>query len=116
MRGLIRALGVVVSGNSPIIQPFDPFGWAEDSITEGNVEMGDSSVILFIAIGRLVECVLLVLDAVVESVDLFFEVVNLACLLGVTSGDDREEPFSDGSEDVRIEIGVGHQGGCNCTR
>ena len=115
MRGLIRALGVTVSGNSSVVQPFDPFGWAEDSITKGNVEMGNSSIILLIAIGREVECVLVVLNAVMEPTDLFFEVANLTCLLGVTSGDGHEEPFSDGSEDVPIEIRVGRQGGCNCT-
>ena len=116
MRGLIRALGFVVPSNSPVIYPLDPFGQVEDSITKGNVEVGDSSVVLFVAIGGPFEHVLIVFDMVVESTDLFFEAANFACFLGIVLGNGCEEPFSDGSEDVCIEIGVGHQGGCNCTR
>ena len=106
----------MVSSNSSIFQLFDPFGQAEDSIAKGNVEMGDLSVIFFIAFGRSVECVFVVLNTVMEPADLFFEVTNLTCFLGIASGNGCEEPFSDGLEDVCIEIGVGCQGGCNCTR
>ena len=116
MRGLIRALGLVISGDPSIIQPFDPFGWVEDSIAKGNVEVGDLSVVFLIAVGRSVKYIFIMLNTVVEPTDLFFEAANFTCLLGVASGDSHEEPFSNGSEDVHIEIGVGRQGGCNCTR
>ena len=116
MRGLIQALVLMVSSNSSIFQLFDPFGQAEDSIAKGNVEVGYVPVILNVSIRGSFEYVLVVLDTVVEPADLFFEVADFAGLLGVASGNGCKEPFSDGSEDVCIEIGVGHQGGCNCTR
>jgi hypothetical protein len=114
MRGLIQALLIMVSGNSSIFQLFDPLGWTEDSITEGDVEVGYLSVVLDVPVGGLFEYILVVFDAVMKPVDLLFEAADFAGFLGIASGDGGEEPFSNGSEDVCIEIGVGHQGGCNC--
>ena len=116
MRGLIRTLGFIVPSNSSVFQLFDPFGGVEDSITGGDVKVGYSPLVLDVPIGGSVKRVLIVLDAVVESTDLFFEAVDFAGFLGVTSGNSGEEPISNGSKHVHIEIGVGRQGGCNCTR
>ena len=103
------------SSDPSVFQLFDPLGRFEDSITKGNVEVGHPSVILDVPIRGLLEYVFIVFDTVVESADLLFEVVDFAGLLGVASGDGCEEPLSDGSKDVHIEIGVGRQGGCNGT-
>ena len=116
MRGLIRALSVMVAGNLAIFQPFDPFGGVEDSIADGDVEVGYLPIILDITVRGSVKCVLIVLDMVVEPVNLLLEAADFAGLLSFTSSDGCEEPFSDGSEDVCIEIRVDCQGGCNCTR
>ena len=116
VRGLIRALSVMIAGNLTIFQPLDPLGGVKDSIADGNVEMGDSPVVLDVPVRRSVECVFIVLDMVVEPTNLFLEAVDFASFLGVASSDGCEEPFSNGLEDVCIEIGVGCQGGCNCTR
>ena len=51
VRGLIRALALVITGNSAIFQPLDPFGRMVDSIAEGNIEVGYLPVILDIAVG-----------------------------------------------------------------
>ena len=40
VRGLIRALALVITGDSAIFRPLDPLGGTVDSITEGNVEVG----------------------------------------------------------------------------
>ena len=78
--------------------------------------MGDLPFIFNVAIRRPVEVVFVVFDTVVEPTDLFFETMDFTGFLGVTSGNGCKEPFGDGSEDVHIELGVGRQGGCNCTR
>ena len=74
-----------------------------------------SPIILDVPVGGSVECVLVVLDMVVKPTDLLLKAANFAGLLGVVLSDGCEEPFSNGSKDVCIEIGVGHQGGCNFT-
>jgi hypothetical protein len=114
VRGLIGALHVVVAGDLAIFQSLNPLGGAKDSITDGDVEVMYSPIVLNIAIGGSVKHVFVVLDMVVEPVDLLLEVANFAGLLGVASGNGCEEPLSDGSKDVHVEIGVGCQGGCNC--
>ena len=116
MRGLIRALVFVIPGNSSIVQLLDPLGWAEDPIAEGDVKVGDLSVILLVAVGGSFEDVLIVLNMVVEPADLLFEAADFAGLLGIASGNGCEEPLSDGSKNVCVEFWVGCQGGCNCTR
>jgi hypothetical protein len=35
----------MVSGDSAVFHSFDPFGGAEDSIAQGNVEVGNLSVV-----------------------------------------------------------------------
>ena len=106
----------MVPGNSSIFQLFDPLGWAEDSIAEGDVKLRYSSVVLDVSIGGPFKHVFVVLDLIMEPTDLFLEATNFTCFLGIALGNFCEEPISDGSKDVCIEIGVGHQGGCNCTR
>jgi hypothetical protein len=96
----------VIPGDSSIIQLFDPLGWAEDPIAEGNVEVGDLSVVLLVAVGGLFKDVLIVLDTVMEPTDLLFEAADFTGLLGVVSGDGCEEPLSDGLENVRVEFWV----------
>ena len=116
VRGLIRALALVVTSDSAIFQPLDPFGRTVDPITKRNVEVGHSPIILNVAIGGLLECVFIVLDMIMEPSDLFFKVAYFAGGLGSALSDGREEPISDGLEDGCVEVGVGCQGGCNCTR
>ena len=76
MRGLIRALAIVITGDPAVFQPFDPFGGAENSITNGDVEVGHLSIVLDVAIWGSVECILVVLNMVVEPTDLLFEAVD----------------------------------------
>jgi hypothetical protein len=115
VRVLIRALALVVAGNSAIFQPLDPFGRMVDPIAKGNVEVGHLPIILNIAIGGPLECIFVVLNTIVEPSDLFFKVVYFAGGLGFTLSDGQEEPISNGLEDSHVEVGVGCQGGCNCT-
>ena len=115
VRGLIRALLLMVSGDSSILQLLDPLGWSEDSIAKGNVEVGHPPIVFNVSVGFSFIYIFIVFDTVVEPTDLLFEMADLAGLLGITSSDGGEEPFSNGSKDVCIEIGVGCQGGCNCT-
>ena len=82
VRGLIRALALVITSNSAIFQPFDPFGRMIDSIAKGDIELGYSPVILDVAIGGSFECVFIVLNTVMEPLDLFFEVAYLASGVG----------------------------------
>ena len=84
VRGLIRALAIVITSDPAIFQPLDPFGRAEDSIANGNVEVGHPSVILGVAIRGSVECILVVLNTVVEPTDLLFEMVDFTGFVGFT--------------------------------
>jgi hypothetical protein len=95
----------MVPSDSSIFQFLDPLGQLEDSITKGDVEVGHPPVVLDISIRSSLEYALIILDTVVEPVDLLFEVVNFAGLLGIASGNGCKEPFSDGSENVSIEVG-----------
>ena len=110
--GLIRALAFIEAGNSAVVQPLDPFGGALDSVAQGNVEVGYLPIILDITVRGSVKCVLIVLDMVVEPVNLLLEAADFAGLLSFTSSDGCEEPFSDGSEDIGIEVRVC----CQCGR
>ena len=103
------------SGDLPVFQLLDPFYRFENSVAEGNVEVGHSPVILDVPIGGPLEYVLVVFDAVVKSADLFIEVVNFAGLLCVVSGNGCKEPLCNGSEYVGVEVRVGHQRGRNGT-
>jgi hypothetical protein len=114
-RGLIRALLLMESGDPSIFQLLDPLGQFEDSIAKGDVKVGHPPIVLNVPVGGSLKYVFVVFDVVMESTDLFFEAANFAGLLGITSGDGCEEPFSNGSENVGVEIGVGCQGGCNGT-
>ena len=87
MRGLIRALAIVITSDPAIFQPFDPLGGVEDSITNGDVEVRHSPIILDIAVGRSIECVLIVLDTIVEPVDLLFESTDFTGFIGFTLSD-----------------------------
>jgi hypothetical protein len=104
------------SSNLPIFQLLDPLGRFEDSVTEGNVEVGHSPIVLDIPIGGSFKYVFVMFDVVVKSADLFVEAMNFAGLLGIASGDGCEEPLCNGSEDVSVKVRVGCQGGCNSTR
>ena len=103
------------SGNPSVLQLFDPLRRLEDSVTEGNVEVGHSAIILNVSVRGPLEYVFVVLDTVVESTDLLVEAVNFAGLLGIASGDGHEEPLCNGSEDVGVEVRVGCQSGHNGT-
>ena len=103
------------SGDPSVFQLLDPLGQFEDSVAKGNVKMRHLPVVLNIPVKGSLEYVFIVLDMVMESMNLFFEAANFAGLLGIVSGNGCEEPFSDGSENVSVEVGVGRQGGCNGT-
>ena len=115
MRELIRALFLMESGNPSIFQLLDPFSQFEDPISKGDVEMGRLPIVLNVPIGGSLKYVLVVFDMIVEPRDLLSEVANFTGFLGVALGDGCEEPLSDGLENVSVEVGVGHQGGCNGT-
>ena len=113
--GLIWALLLVEASDSSVFELLDPLCHLEDSIPNGNEEVGYPPVVLDISIGGAFEYVFIVLDAVVESADLFVKAVDFASLLSVTLGDGCEEPLCDGSKDVSIEVRVGRQSGHNST-
>jgi hypothetical protein len=115
VRGLIRALLLMEPGNLTIFQLFNPFCWFEDSVTKRNEEVRDSHIVLDIPVGGAFKYVFIVLDTIVEPANLFLEVMDFDVFLGVASSDGCEEPFSDGSEDVGIEVRVCCQHGCNGT-
>ena len=101
--------------DSTIFQLFDPFCWLKDPVTKGSEEVGDSSIVLDVPIGGTFKYVFIVLDAVMESADLFIKVADFAGLLSVASSDGCKEPLCDGLEDVGIEVRVGCQSGRNGT-
>ena len=107
--GLIRALVCVEPGDASIFELFDPFCRFEDSVAQGNEEVGNSSLVLNVPVGGAFEYVFVVFDPVVESGNLLFETTNFDVFMGIASGDGREEPFDNGSEDVGVEVRVCHQ-------
>ena len=115
VRGLIRALLFMEPGDSSVFQLLDPLCWLEDPVAEGNVEVGYSPVVLNVPIGGMFKYVFIVFNVVVEPMDLLIEAVDFAGLLSIALGNGCEEPLCDGSEDVGIEVRVGHQSGCNGT-
>ena len=113
IRGLIRALLLVEPGDSTVFKLFDPLCRLEDSIAQGNEEVGNSPVVFDVSVGGVFEYVFIVFDPVVESGNLFFEATNFDVFVGVVSGNGCKEPFGDGSEDIGVEVRVCCQCGCN---
>ena len=113
IRGLIRALLLVEPSDSAVFKLFDPLCWFEDSFAQGNEEVGNSPIVFDVSIGGAFEYVFVVFDPVVESGNLFFEATNFDVFMGVTSGNDCEEPLCDGSEDVGVEVRMCCQSGRN---
>jgi hypothetical protein len=107
--GLIRALVRVEPGDASVLELFDPFRRFEDSLAQGNEEVGDSSLVLNVPVGGAFEYVFIVFDPVVESGDLLLEATYFDVVMGVASGDGCEEPFDNGSEDVSVEVRVCRQ-------
>ena len=103
------------SGDLSVFQLFDPFHWFEDSVAEGNVEVGHPPVVLDVSVGGSFKYVFIMFDVVVESMDLFIKVADFAGFLGVASGNGCEEPLYDGSEYVGVEVRMGCQCGRNGT-
>jgi hypothetical protein len=87
VRGLIRALALMITSDSAIFQPLDPLGRTVDSVAEGNVEVGYSPIIFDIAIGGSVEHVFVVLNTVVEPLDLVLKVIHFTSSLGFMLSD-----------------------------
>ena len=87
MRGLIGALALMIASNSAIFQPLDPFGRMVDSVTEGDVEVGDLAIIGDVSIGGLVELAFVVFNVVVQASDLFLEVAHFGGSLGFALSD-----------------------------
>jgi hypothetical protein len=112
IRGLIRALLLMEPGDSTVFELFDPLCRLEDSVTQGNEEVGDSPIVFDVSVGGVFEYVFVVFDPVVESGNLFFEATNFDVFVGIASGNGCEEPFSDGSEDIGVEVRVC----CQCGR
>ena len=96
-------------GDTPVFELLDPFCRLVDSIAQGDEEVGDSPVIFDVSVRGAFEYVFVVFNLVVESGDLFFEATNFDVFMGVVSGDGCKEPFSDGSEDVGVEVRVCRQ-------
>ena len=113
IRGLIRALVRMESGDASILQLFDPFCWFEDPVAQGNVEVGHSPFVVDVAVWGPFEDVFVVLDSVVEPSDLLLETADFDIFLGIASSNGCEEPFGDGSEDVGVKVGVCCQSGRN---
>jgi hypothetical protein len=102
-------------GDLTVFQLLDPLGWLKDPIAKGNEEVGDSPVVLNVPVRGAFEYVFVVLNVIMECADLLIEVVDFDVFLGVTSGNGREEPLCDSSEDVGIEVRVCCQCGRNGT-
>ena len=112
IRGLIWALLLVEPGDSTVFELLDPFCRLEDPIAQGNEEVGDSPVVFDVPVGGTFKYVFIMFDPVVESSNLFFEAMDFDIFVGIVSGNGCEEPFSDGSEDVSIEVRMC----CQCDR
>ena len=115
IRGLIRALLLMEPSDSTVFELLDPFCRLKDPVAQGNEEVGDSPVVFDIPIGGAFKYVFIMFDPVMESGNLFFEAMDFDIFVGVASGDGHKEPFSDGSEDVGIEVRMCCQRGRNGT-
>jgi hypothetical protein len=116
IRGLIRALVHMESGDASIFQLFDPFCWFEDSVAQRDVEVGHLPLVVDVAIWGSFEDVFVMFDSVVEPGDLFLETADFNIFVGVTSGNGCEEPLCDGPKDVGVEVRVCRQRGRNGIR
>ena len=113
--GLIRALIRVKSSDASIFKLLDPLRRFEDSVAQGNEEVGDPSFVFNVPVRGAFEYVFVVFDSIVESSNLLFEATNFDVFLGIALSDGREEPFGNGSEDVGVKVGVCCQSGRNGT-
>ena len=113
IRGLIRALLFMEPGDSTVFNLLDPFCWLEDSISQGNEEVGDLPIVFNVPVGGAFKYVFVVFDPIVESGDLLLEATDFDIFKSVASGEGCKEPFGDGSEDVGVEVRVCCQGGRN---
>ena len=111
--GLIQALAIMVAGHSTIFKPLDPFGRAEDSITQGNVEVGDLSAVDDEALRSFLEAGFVMQDVILKAIDLSLEAFDFDGCLCLTSGDCGEEAVSNHVKDVWVELRMGSKGHCN---
>ena len=103
----------MVSGDSAVLESFDPFGQAEDSVAQGNVELGNLPIIGDVALGGSLKLVFIVLNMILQTHDLSLEVVSFNGCLSFMSGDCGEEVIGHCLEDVWVEFGMGSEGHCN---
>ena len=90
----------MITCDSAVSQPLDPFGGVVDSIAKGNVEVGYLAIIDNVAVRGLVKLVFVVFNMVVQAPDLLLEAMCFGGSLGFMLSDGGEEPIGDGSEDV----------------
>ena len=113
IRGLIWALAFVKAGDSAVFQPLDPFSRAEDSIAQGNVELGNLPVVDDVSFQGSFKLVLVVFDMILQTCGLSLEVMHFDGCLCLILGDCSKEAISDCLEDVRVEFRMGSNGCCN---
>jgi hypothetical protein len=65
VRGLIQALDFMEASDSAVVQSLDPFGRLVNSVAQGNVKLGDLSVVGNVTVGGSFELVFIVFDAIV---------------------------------------------------
>ena len=111
--GLIRALIHVKPGDTSVFQLLDPFCRFEDSVAQGNEEVGDLLFVFDVSVGGAFKYVFVVFDSIVEPGNLLFETMDFNIFMGIASGNGCEEPLCDGSEDVGVEVRVCRQRGRN---
>ena len=85
--GLIRALALMITGDPAIFQPLDPFGRAVDSIAQGDVEVGDVSLVGNVAIRGSFELIFIVLNMVMQAPNLLPKVAHFGGSLGFALSD-----------------------------
>jgi hypothetical protein len=105
--GLIGTPPVVASSNSTIFSSLDPLGGAEDSITQGNVELWVLPVVDNESLKGFFKGLFIMQDTVMETSDLSFEPVDFNHHSSLLLSDGCKETVGDHMEYVWVEFGMG---------
>jgi hypothetical protein len=103
----------MIPHNPPIFSPLDLLGRAEYPIAQGDVELGNLSVIDDKSFWGFFESCFIVQDMVMQTSNLSFELIDLNCQSSLLLGDGCKETVGDGAKDVRVQLRMGSKGYCN---
>src|SRR6267142_2082180 len=109
MRVGLRAVGVHEARYCAIVIELDPLSRTGESVAAWDVEVGNAIVIEGVPLRSPLEGLLVLEDAVLKTLDLFGEPVELHGSIGFTVGDGGEKTVRNRAKEDRVDVIVGSE-------